>query len=77
MDEKRKRRNKEELIAGIDKKIEYHKKNIATLEAKKKAVLAPKPRKTPLSMNAILKKAKAQGLSAKDIAEKLHLDIDE
>jgi len=77
MDEKRKRRSKEELIAGIDKKIEYHKKNIASLEAKKKAILSPKPRKTPLSMNAVLKKAKEKGLSAKDIAEKLHLDVEE
>ena len=77
MDEKRKRRDKEELIAEIDKKIDYHKKNIAALEARKKAILSPKLRKTPLSMNAVLKKAKAQGLTVKDIAEKLHLDIED
>lgn len=76
MGEQRKRRTVEERISEIDAKIESHKKNIADLEAKKKAILNPKPRKT-LSMNAVLKKAKEKGLSAKDIAKKLDLNIDE
>lgn len=76
MNEKRKRRTKEERIAEIDAKIETHKKNIAALEAKKKALLTPKPRKAPLSINTVLKKAKEQGYTAKDIAKKLDLDLD-
>lgn len=75
MDEKRKRRTTEDRIKDIDGKIETHKKNIATLEAKKKAILTPKPRKAPLSINTVLKKAKEQGYSAKDIAKKLDLDL--
>ena len=67
MGEQRKRRTADERISEIDAKIESHKKNIATLEAKKKAILTPKSRKA-LSMNAILKKAKEKGYTAKDIA---------
>ncbi len=77
MSETRKRRTKEERITEIDAKIEAHKKNIAALEAKKKAILNPKPRGTSLSMNAVLKKAKAQGYTAKEIAKKLNLSIED
>lgn len=77
MSETRKRRTKEERIAEIDAKIEARKKNIAALEAKKKAILNPKPRNTSLSMNAVLKKAKAQGYTAKEIAKKLNISIED
>lgn len=76
MAEQRKHRTKEERIAEIDAKIEAHKKNIASLEARKKAILAPKPRKTPLSLNTVLKKAKEKGYTAKDIAKKLDLNME-
>lgn len=77
MGEQHKRRTTEQRVAEIDAKIESHKKNIDTLEAKKKAILNPKPRKNPLSMNAIIKKAKEKGYTAKDIAKKLDIDIEE
>lgn len=77
MSETRKRRTREEMVSEIDAKIETHKKNIAALEARKKAILNPKPRKAAISMNAVLKKAKEKGLSAKDIAKRLDINIDE
>lgn len=77
MSETRKRRTKEEMVSEIDAKIETHKKNIAALEARKKAILNPKPRKTAISMNTVMKKAKEKGLSAKDIAKRLDINIDE
>ena len=77
MPEQRKRRTKEERIAEIDLKIEAHKKNIVALEAKKEAILNPKPRKNPLSINTVLKKAKEKGYTAKDIAKKLDIDIED
>ncbi len=75
MDGQRKRRTKEERIAEIDVKIEAHKKNIATLEERKEAILNPKPRKAPLSMNTIIKRAKEKGYTAEDIAKKLDINI--
>ncbi len=77
MEEQRKRRTKEERIAEIEAKIEAHKKNIATLEARKKAILNPKSRKASLSMNSVLKKAKEKGYTAKEIAKKLELNVDD
>ena len=77
MSETRTRRSKDEIIAEIDAKITTHKKNIATLEARKKDLLSPRPRKTAVSMSSILKKAKEKGLSAKEIARKLELNLDD
>ena len=77
MSETRTRRSKDEILAEIDEKILTHKKNIASLEEKKKALLNPKARKTALSMSSILKKAKEKGLSAKEIAKRLDLNIEE
>jgi hypothetical protein len=77
MAEQRKRRTKEDRIAELEAKIEAHKKNILTLEARKKSILSPKPRKAPLSMNSVLKKAKEKGFTAKEIAKKLELNIDD
>jgi hypothetical protein len=74
MEKQRKRRTTEERIAEIEKKIEAHKSNIATLEARKKAILSPKTRKAPLSMSAVMKKAKEKGYTAKDIAKKLDIE---
>ena len=37
-------RSKEERIAELDKKIAFHKEKAAMLEAKKEAILNPKPR---------------------------------
>lgn len=76
MGEQRKRRTVEDRISAIDVKIEFHKKNIAALEDKKKAILNPKPRKA-LSMSTVLKKAKEKGYTARDVAKKLDLDIEE
>lgn len=76
MEGQRKRRSKEERIAEIDEKIDAHKKNIAKLEARKKEILTPRPRKTPLTMEALIKQAKKKGYSPKEIAEKLDLEID-
>lgn len=76
MGERRKRRTAEERVAEISGKIETYKKNISALEAKKKAILNPKPRKA-LSLNAVMKRAKEKGYTAKDIAKKLNLDVEE
>lgn len=76
MGELRKRRTPEERVAEIDAKIEAHKKNIAALEAKKEAILTSKPRKA-LTLNAVMKKAKEKGYTAKDIAKKLDIEIEE
>jgi hypothetical protein len=43
--------------------------------SKEKAILNLKPRKV-LSMNAVIKKAKEKGYTAKDIAKKLDIDIE-
>ncbi|MEA5039206.1 MAG: hypothetical protein VB086_05135 [Clostridiaceae bacterium] len=76
MGERRKRRTAEERVAEISGKIETYKKNISALEAKKKAILNPKHRKA-LSLNAVMKRAKEKGYTAKDIAKKLNLDVEE
>ncbi|MPM78030.1 hypothetical protein SDC9_125040 [bioreactor metagenome] len=72
----RKRRTADERIFEIDAKIEFHKKNIAALEAKKQAILNPKPRKV-FTLNTVLKKAKEKGYTAKDIAQKLDINIED
>ena len=72
----RKTRTKEERIAEIDKKIESHKKSIETLEAKKEAILNPKPRTRKIkSVNSVIAKAKEAGLTPEEIAKKLGLEI--
>lgn len=72
----RKTRTKEERIAEIDKKIDAHKKSIVTLEAKKEAILNPKPRtRKAKSVSAIIAKAKEAGLTPEEIAAKLGVEI--
>ena len=70
-DKKRTRRTKEQIVADIDFKINYHKEQIAKLEEKKVKVLTDKPRKKSLSAKGILDFAKSNGMSLEDIAEKL------
>lgn len=74
---KRTRRTKEQLIADIDKKIEYHKSQIVKLEEKKVQVLTPRSRKKSLSAKSILDYAKSNGMTLEDIASKLGYKIEQ
>jgi len=65
---KRTIRTPEERIAEIDAKIEKHKKDIASLEAKKKAILNPSPKTT---YSSVMKYAKENGISPEDLMAKL------
>lgn len=62
-------RSPEERIAIIEAKIVKKQEEIAALEAQKYAL------QHPITMKAVVAKAKAAGLSAKDIAEKLGLEM--
>lgn len=62
-------RSVEERIAIIDEKINKKKAEIDALEAQKQTLLHP------VTMKAVIAKAKEAGMSAKDIAEKLGLEI--
>ena len=74
----RKVRSKEERIAELDKKIEHHKQCIAVLEQKKTAILNPKTRtRKSKSINTIIAKAKANGLTSDEIAAKLGISFDD
>lgn len=73
---KRVRRSANERAAEIDAKIQKHKDAIKMLEEKKADLFRPKKRRTEAEITSeILKKAKKSGLSAKDIAEKLGVDL--
>jgi phage gp16-like protein len=61
----------EQRVAEIDAKIAAHKSNIATLEAKKEAILNPKSRAKRVTIKTVIDKAKADGMSPEDIAKKL------
>lgn len=63
------RRSNEERIALIDQKIEKKQAEIEALEAQKQKILHP------VTMKAVMMKAKETGLSAEEIAEKLGLEI--
>lgn len=71
------RRTKEEIVAEIDSKINHHKECIATLEAKKQAVLNPKPRKKVNTMKNVLDKAKANGMKPEEVAKLLGISLDD
>jgi len=75
---KRVRRSVEERAAELDKKIQSHKEAIKLLEAKKADLFRPKKRRrTEAEVNKeLLAKAKKAGLSSKEIAEKLGLDLE-
>lgn len=64
-------RTKEERIELIEQKIAKKKEEIANLEAQKQKLLHP------VTMRAVLTKAKEAGLSPEDVAEKLGLDMEE
>lgn len=56
-------------IAVIDEKIEKKKAEIEALEAQKEQLLHP------VTMKTVIAKAKEAGMSARDIAEKLGLEV--
>lgn len=64
------RRTKEERIAFIDEKIAKKQAEIETLEAQKQKLLHP------VSMRALLSKAKEAGFTPVEIAEKLGLELE-
>ena len=64
-------KTKEERIALIEEKIAKKQAEIQALEAQKQKLLHP------ISMRAVLTKAKDAGLSPEEVAEKLGIDMDE
>lgn len=62
-------RSTEERIALIDAKISKKQDEIKALEAQKQKLLHP------VTMRTVMEKAKAAGLSAEEIAEKLGLEM--
>ena len=62
-------RSTEERIALIDAKISKKQDEIKALEAQKQKLLHP------VTMRSVMEKAKAAGLSAGEIAEKLGLEM--
>lgn len=62
-------RSVEDRIAVIDGKIEKKKAEIEALEAQKQNLLHP------VTMKTVMAKAKEAGMSAKEIAEKLGLEV--
>ena len=62
-------RSTEERIALIDAKISKKQDEIKALEAQKQKLLHP------VTMRSVMEKAKAAGLSAEEIAEKLGLEL--
>lgn len=62
-------RGTEERIALIDAKISKKQDEIKALEAQKQKLLHP------VTMRSVMEKAKAAGLSAEEIAEKLGLEM--
>ena len=59
----------EERVALIDAKIAKKKEELAALEAKRQELLHP------VTMKEVLNRAKEAGLSAKEVAEKLGLEM--
>ena len=62
-------RTAEERIALIDAKIAKKKEEIKALEAQKQKI------PHPVTMRSVMEKAKAAGLTAEEIAEKLGLEM--
>ena len=62
-------RSTEERIALIDPKFSKKQDEIKALEAQKQKLLHP------VTMRSVMEKAKAAGLSAEEIAEKLGLEM--
>lgn len=65
-----------ERAAVFDEKIKAHRESIKRLEEKKAEILRPKKRRSDADIaRELIAKAKKSGLSAKDIAEKLGIEI--
>ena len=77
-EKKRVRRSVEERAAEIDKKIAAHKESIKMLEEKKAELFRPKKRRRSEAEIAkeLIAKAKKAGMSSKDSAEKLGLELE-
>lgn len=75
---KRVRRSVEERAAELDKKIQAHKDAIKLLEEKKAELFRPKKRRRSDAEIAkdLLARAKKAGMTSKDIAEKLGLEME-
>ena len=75
---KRVRRSVEERAAELDKKIQAHKEAIKLLEEKKSELFRPKKRRRSDAEIAkdLLARAKKAGMTSKDIAEKLGLEME-
>ena len=75
---KRVRRSVEECAAELDKKIQAHKEAIKLLEEKKAELFRPKKRRRSDAEIAkdLLARAKKAGMTSKDIAEKLGLEME-
>lgn len=69
------RRTTEQIVAEIDEKIAYHERCIETLKVKKADALTPKARKKRATAKNILDKAKENGLTMEEIAEKLGIEL--
>lgn len=63
------KKTKEERIALLDEKIAKKKAEIDGLEAQKQKLIHP------VSMRAVLTKAKEKGLTPEEVAEKLGLEV--
>lgn len=63
------RKSVDERVALIEQKIEKKKAEIDELEAQKQKLLHP------ISMRAVLTKAKEAGLSPMEVAEKLGIEV--
>ena len=63
------RRTVEQRVALIDEKIEKKKSEIEALEKQKYKLLQP------VTMKTVMDKAKASGLTAEEIAEKLGIEL--
>lgn len=70
-------RSKEERIADIEARIEKHKQDIKTLEAKKQAILNPKPRKPRATAKTVVDLAKKAGMKPEEMLEKLGLKVED
>ena len=63
-------RSKEERLAVLEQKIEKKKSELAALEAQKEKLLHP------VNMRTVMAKAKELGMTAKEVAEKLGIDVE-
>lgn len=73
---KRVRRSVEDRAAVLDEKIQTHKESIKRLEKKKAEILRPKKRRSDAEIaKELIAKAKKSGLSVRDIAEKLGIEM--